>query len=193
MPFVTLLVFMSLFAASAMAEETRYAVSTYGGWAMDNKFDQLPWPGNWQTYEDEGYLAGVGISRNVGELYDGNIGLEIEGQVMRHWGKQNLWEGVVAGWARWHTLPWDAYVDSSVAVGAGLSHFSKISTIEQERNPKQARTLGYLGVEITAAPPQTKHWEGVFRIHHRSGGYELINGVKGGSNYIVLGARRSFY
>jgi hypothetical protein len=111
---------------------------------------------------------------------------------MRHWGYNNLWEGVLAGWLRWHDMPWDGYIESSAAFGAGFSHFSKISPIEQRRLTDQARTLGYLGIELTAAAPQTPDWQGVLRIHHRSGAFGLINDVKGGSNYLVLGLRKVY-
>jgi hypothetical protein len=190
--YLCLVILLSALAARAAADDKPYAITAYGGWAMDNKFGQMPWPGNWQRYEEDASLAGVGVSRQVGQVLHGKIGLEIEGQVMRHWGKQNLWESVVAGLARWKDLPWDKTIDSSIAVGTGLSHFSKISTIEQIRNSEQARTLGYVALEVTAAPPQTRQWEGVFRIHHRSGGFGLVNGVKGGSNYLVLGIRKQF-
>lgn len=175
----------------AAADRPDTHVTVYGGTAMDNALGDMGWPPAWEAYDNQ-KLAGVAVGREIARVYDDKVGIEIEGQVMRHWGKQDLWEGVGAGLVRWHPLPWDKWVESSVAAGAGVSHMSEISEIEQQRNRKQARTIGYLVFEVTAAPVREAPWDGVLRWHHRSGGYGTFNGVTGGSNYLVLGARRHF-
>jgi hypothetical protein len=46
-------------------------------------------------------------------------------------------------------------------------------------------------VEIEAGPPAGR-WSGFLRIHHRSGAFGLYGDVRGGSNFVGLGARYRF-
>ncbi len=188
--FSTLVAFLLAAPQTWAGQGAPVYVTAYGGTALNNSIEQLPWPFDWRAYDSK--LAGIGISRELARSADGSLGFETEAMAMRHWGDQRLWEAVALGMVRWHNLPWNTHLNSTLGAGAGVSHVSKISVIEQARNAKQARTIGYLGFEATAAPKSAEDWQGVLRWHHRSGGYGTFNGVKGGSNYLLLGVRRTF-
>jgi len=113
---------------------------------------------------------------------------EIEGQVGKLIGDDaNVWECVGLGIARWHMFPWEDTLDTSVAIGAGLSYYSDISQIEKNRNEDAQRLLGYLTFELTFGVPKLPPWDLLIRIHHRSGMGGIIG--EGSSNYLCLGLK----
>lgn len=120
---------------------------------------------------------------------------EAEGQGCVHFGKQNHLEfnGLVIG--RWLRFPWDRLVDTSVAVGEGLSFATQVPEIEPraDREAESTRLLNYLMIEVELAPSPTSRWCVVGRIHHRSGVFGLFDGIHGGSNFIVAGVRHRFW
>lgn len=118
---------------------------------------------------------------------------ELEGQVVRHVGKQNNWEFNALYVLRLRTFPWDRYLDTSLAAGQGLSYATSPPEIEVERHPNDnAQFLHYLMFELAFALPENPDWELVTRIHHRSGVFGLFGGVHGGSNFAALGLRYNF-
>lgn len=93
---------------------------------------------------------------------------------------------------RWQNLPWNHYVDTSFAIGEGLSYASSIPSIEKGQNSDTKRMLNYLMFEATFAAPSYPEWQLVARIHHRSGAYGLYRAGNTGSNDIGLGIRYLF-
>ena len=180
---------LNLLILSANADNTVAHVTVYTGKAMDNKLHQIGWPLDWQSYP-KSKLAGAAFAREIARIADDTIGFEIETTLLRHWGKQLAWDTSVAGAVRWHSVPWQDALPGSMAFSAGISRFSRISKIEQERLQNQAKTLGYLAAEVTGSASEESAWEGVARWHHRSGGYGTFNNVTGGSNYLLLGVRK---
>jgi hypothetical protein len=83
---------------------------------------------------------------------------------------------------------------SGISLGNGVSYATKKPEYEKEitLNDKTSRLLYYMMVEMAFHLPSLSHWELVFRVHHRSGFYGLINGVRGGSNYLGFGLRYNF-
>lgn len=121
---------------------------------------------------------------------------EIEGQAVRHWGDQDHWEFNAAYIARYKPFIWDAYVDTSLAVGTGLSYALELPAIEPRADrvteEESAKLLGYLMAEIEFAPPNDADWSIFFRLHHRSGAKGLFKDVAGGSNFVTGGLRWRF-
>lgn len=55
-----------------------------------------------------------------------------------------------------------------------------------------AKVLFYLGFDLTFSLANLPNTELVFRIHHRSGGYGTLGGMKEGNNANVIGIRQRF-
>ncbi len=122
---------------------------------------------------------------------------EVEGQAVKHWGDfQDHWEFNSAYIARWKPFWWDAYVDTSVAVGAGFSYATEVPPIEpratRPTTEDSAKLLGYLMLEFEFAPPGDAPISAFVRLHHRSGGKGIFKDVDGGSNFITGGLRWAF-
>ncbi|GAB4177945.1 MAG: hypothetical protein Kow0020_13960 [Wenzhouxiangellaceae bacterium] len=121
---------------------------------------------------------------------------EIEGQAVKHWGLQDHWEFNAAYIARWKPFPWDEFVDTSLAAGAGVSYALEVPPIEPRADrvtaERSAKLLGYLMAEVAFAPPGDARWAVFVRLHHRSGAKGLFKDVDGGSNFITGGLRWRF-
>jgi hypothetical protein len=75
-------------------------------------------------YSGGNYLSVVALAREI-YRYKQWVSVELEGQAGKHFGQDNdHWESVGAILGRWHPFPWDKYIDSSFAMGAGLSYNS---------------------------------------------------------------------
>jgi hypothetical protein len=141
-------------------------------------------------YSGGNYLTVVALAREIYQ-YKQWVSFELEGQVGKHFGQDNdQWEFVGAILGRWHPFPWDKYIDSSFAMGAGLSYNSDISETESQTENHAQRLLGYLAFELTFGLPQYPRWDLMFRIHHRSGAKEIIG--EGVSNYLCVGLKFAF-
>ena len=88
---------------------------------------------------------------------------------------------------RWLATPWNKVVNSSLAMGIGLSYALSPPQVEIDVLSRSNSLLMHLVFEF-AADINSK-WKGIFRIHHRSGAYGLFNGVVGGSDFLCLGVR----
>jgi len=118
---------------------------------------------------------------------------ELEGQVLRHYKKQEHWEYNGLFLIRFHPFLLDPLFDIEFAVGEGLSYATNTPEIEQEQHPEaSSRFLNYLVFEVAFTPAQYRQWSLVTRIHHRFGVFRLFNGTKGGSNFLALGVRYHF-
>jgi hypothetical protein len=142
------------------------------------------------TYEDS-YLVVLALSRRI-YSYKELLGIEVEGQTGKHFGDQDHWEVNIAAVFRWLPFPWDRYVDTSFAAGAGLSYALETPKIEAMGVSDSPQLLGYLMFEIAASLPAVPHWALVARLHHRSGADGLFDGRKDASNAVGLGIRYGF-
>ncbi len=116
---------------------------------------------------------------------------EVEGQLAKHFRGQSHWEANIAVIYRWQDFPWNKTLNTSIAIGNGLSYASEVPPLEASSttNVGATRLLNYILVETTFAPPQVKHWSLVVRVHHRSGVYGVFDDVEGGSNVIAAGIK----
>ncbi|MBW2355547.1 MAG: hypothetical protein JRF23_02040 [Deltaproteobacteria bacterium] len=137
-------------------------------------------------YEDS-HLVGLGLSRKIG-TYKDLIGFEVEGQAVKHFGDQDNEELNALIVARWLPFPWDRFLDTSFAVGEGVSYATTDPSLEN----KGQQWLNYILLELAFAAPSRPQWEAVIRVHHRSGVFGLYNGVRDASNALGVGIRYRF-
>lgn len=139
-------------------------------------------------------LTALAYTKTIGGNPEG-LTWELEGQAVQHTGIQRHQEvnGLIA--MRWNRFPWDAYVDTSVAFGTGLSYAFEVPELEprtERPDEESSRLLNYLLVEIDLSPSRSSQWGMVLRLHHRSGVFGLYSGVNGGSNFVGAGIRYAF-
>lgn len=136
------------------------------------------------------YLAGAGYGHLLARPLDA-LRLEVEGFIGRHFGAQHHSELTTSLIVRWTSLPWDAFLPTTVALGEGLSLASRVPELETELHPRSGsrRLLNYLALEATFSAKAMPAWSVVARIHHRSGVFGLFGGVRGASNILTLGLR----
>lgn len=141
------------------------------------------------TIEDDTYIGVAALARELWR-YEDYISFEAEGQLGKFFGKEH--QGQINGLviARWLKFPWDKYVDTSFAVGDGLSYNTEVSQVEKDDDENAGHWLNYLLFELTLGLPQYPRWDFVYRVHHRSGIRGLIG--DGGSNYPCIGFKYAF-
>jgi hypothetical protein len=168
-------------------------------WRSENKDLGLELEGqivhNWgyEIYTDEESLA----SGNPG--WDWAPGMSYESQNSGY-SHHEEFNGVAI--LRWHTFPWDHYLDTSLAFGNGFSCATKYPPYETDPHGQLhgkeheiynvSKILYYLLIELNVTHPKISPWSLFFRVHHRSGIFGTINGVDGGSNFIGCGIRYEF-
>jgi hypothetical protein len=139
----------------------------------------------------EPYIAALGVAKEFARTGK-HLRWELEGQVLKHFSRQDHWELTAALVVRWVTFPWDHYLDTTFAAGDGLSYATDIPRIEGEKHNTTTRLLNYLLFEFTFSIPEHPEWALVTRIHHRSGVFGMFDGVRGASNVLGAGLRYSF-
>jgi hypothetical protein len=118
--------------------------------------------------------------------------LEVEGGVAQRFGKDHQSEVDLISVLRWKKFPWNDDIYTNLRFGfLGASYVTGISPWEKQDsgNNTGSRALQLLIVEFTFAPHANAAYEAFLGLHHRSGIFGLIDGVSGGSNYIILGMR----
>lgn len=166
----------------------KWFLSIYGGPHTDENLAQIAVLN--ATYSDGNYVAVGALAREI-YRYEQWLSFELEGQVGKHFGSDNdHWEFVGLVLGRWHPFPWDKYIDTSFAMGGGLSYFSELSQTELQRDENAQKLLGYLAFEFTFGLPQYPRWNLMFRVHHRSGAKGLIG--ESVSNYSCFGLKFAF-
>lgn len=166
-----------------------WALTVYWGRGTDGGIEEVP--GHRADFLNA-YMLAVAPSR-VLQKYGDRAELAIEGQVAKHWNYQDHWEFNGLFVARWLAFPWDVYLDTSLAVGEGLSYASQVPQIEILRSPDAtSRLLNYVLVEADLRPAFTRHWSLNLRLHHRSGALGLFDGVHRGSNILCAGLKYRF-
>lgn len=166
-----------------------WAATLYTGRLTDGNLSETA-TGNFK-FEDA-YYVGLGLKRQL-YTYRHYINLELEGQAKKFFQDQDHMEFGLLGYIRWLPFPWDQYIQTSFAVGAGLSYATSVPEIEEKNNDDTARLLGALSFEFTFALPTVPDWSLVAGIlHHRSGAGGLFSGVTGASNGLGMGLRYNF-
>ena len=143
------------------------------------------------TFEDNAYVGVVALARQFWH-YKKYISFEAEGQIGKHSNADDQWEFVGLIIARWHEFPWNNYVNTSFALGDGISYYTKISNVEKKDEEDAQHALNYLMLELTLGLPQYPKWDLVLRIHHRSSVFGLVGPSGSGSNFVCGGIKYSF-
>ncbi len=187
-----LLVFCLCARTPAHAEEGDWAVTLYGARLNTDSLGQTL---TFQAHYTDSYLGVLAVSWRAFS-FEPYFDIEIEGQVAKHFsGGQNNWEINGLPVFRWRHFPWNAYVNTSIAFGTGLSYALSYPTLEQQNNldAKASRFTGYAMIEIAVSPPQWPRWSLVARLHHRSSAGGLIGNSLDASNAIGFGIKYVFY
>ena len=177
------------FTATAADAERDWALTLYSGRLTDSGIGETA---TFNFKFENAYFIDLALSRRLYTFRD-YCNIEIEGQIAKHFGDQDHWEFNGVGYIRWLVFPWDAYLDTSFAAGAGVSYATSVPEIEAKNHDDvAARFLGALMFELAFSPPCVPQWGLVIRLHHRSGAGGVFSGVSGGSNAWAMGIRYSF-
>jgi hypothetical protein len=175
------------------------AVSIYGGTYVENSMAEVlvtrpEFPASWD-YATDDHLIATAFSREAGWLWDRHVSLEPEVGIGQRFGRQKATEVWGALFVRYHGFPWDGVVRTTVAVSTGLNWASDKTAVERDRNRNDeegSHVLHFLAPEVTFSLPSHPDTEILFRMHHRSGIFGLINGASGGAQYATVGVRLRF-
>jgi hypothetical protein len=186
-------------APSQADERAWHLTGTLSRWANTDLLDvpERSFSGN-LTFDDSNF-AGIGLSRVVvpsfsipvigtDHAFRGNR-IEVEGQVLRHFGDQNHWEGTIALMFRTGRIPLFQGLSVNFAFGEGLSYASERPRLEGSFRVEPTRFLNYLAFEAEFSHASLPGVYFVPRIHHRSGVFGVIAPKESGSNFIGAGLR----
>ncbi len=140
------------------------------------------------TDTHDAYLTALTVGKRIGS-YKKYIDAEVEGQIVKYYVKQDHWEFNAAFVLRWQPFLWDKALDTSFAIGNGLSYASEIPELEEKHHDKATQLLHFLMIELTFALPDYPEWNLITRIHHRSGIWGIFDDVSGGTNAIGMGIK----
>ncbi len=166
-----------------------WSAAVYGGRLSDNRIGQILYL---RTQMEPSHVWAVMVSREVHRVAD-DLSAEIEWNLARHTGLQDHFEINSAFLLRWHRFPWDRFVNTTLAYGAGPSYALRKPPVERRSGRDPAHLLVFMPVELTLAPPERfEHaWKTLLRVHHRSGAYGVVSNAPG-SNFVTLGLRYRF-
>ena len=192
--FLSLLLFFPLLQAAADDDRTDDDVQQYkwfftfygGAYTQSELEDDLVFD---LHFADDTYIIVGALARELWR-YEDFISFEVEGQLGKYFGQEH--QGQINGLiiARWLKFPWDKYVDTSFAVGDGLSYNTHTSDVEKDDDEDAGRWLNYLMFEVTLGLPKYPRWDFVYRIHHRSSVRGRIGA--GASNFVTVGFKYAF-
>jgi hypothetical protein len=181
------LTLLTLVSAPAAFAEKEWAVTVLGGQYSGSQLLKLG--GGTLDFKDS-YTAGLSLSYQFVD-WGPHMRWELEGQALQHVGEREHVEFASSINVRWITFPWNRYLDTSVAIGGGLSVTSEVPVLEKRDpdNSQAATLLHYLLIEAAVGLPSS-NWSLVARVHHRSGIFGLFS--HSGSNVLALGLRYRF-
>ena len=147
------------------------------------------------------YLFGASLRKELFKLKEkldwapDHVFCDLEGVLVHKWGD---WQGLEQSFqelAGSFNLRYD-FADNwinldSISLVNGLSLTTEEPEYEEETtlNGQTSNLLYYLMLDVAFDLPCTAKWQLVFRVHHRSGVFGLIDNVDGGSNYLGIGLR----
>lgn len=186
-----LLAWAALLPAGGRAAEPDWSLGVYGGIYYDSEpagFSQ-----GRANYLGQRLLALTG-SKTVWRAESWPISLEIDAMVGQQFGIDSLTEIAVAPALRWSGLPGRQWLRVDLRLAPlGLSHTSKVSSLELGTEGRGSRTLNYLFIELAFSRPQAAAHELFLRLHHRCSLYDKINNYgANGEDFLALGYRYRF-
>jgi hypothetical protein len=180
-----------LVTLSAPSQAADYLLTVYGGRYTDNKLGKVLVSD--PIAFEHANLGVLAIARAFA-LRSPAHRWEVEGQIGKHFHGQSHWELNAVAIYRWLKFPWNHYLNTTMAVGDGVSYATDVPPLERASTSNQGarRLLNYILVETTFAPPRARNWSLVTRVHHRSGVYGVFGDVRGGSNIVAVGIKVGF-
>ncbi|MCW8860256.1 MAG: acyloxyacyl hydrolase [Deltaproteobacteria bacterium] len=174
---------------SCHAEEPLSALSIYTGQLTTNHFEDF-FTGE-RIRQKNSYLLAVALARQIGRWED-RLSYELEGQLVKHFKRQDHWEFNLLGVLRWEKFFWDQWLETSAAFGLGPSYATAEPEVEIEKDGESARFMVYWMLELAVAPFKLQpRLELISRIHHRSNAFGLV-ADNGGSNALTIGFKYRF-
>jgi hypothetical protein len=168
-----------------------WAVTGFAGVLSVEKSSDIWLHGDFALADDT--LVGVGLSKRLFSV-GRNLDFELELQSVKHFGGQNDFEFNLPLIVRWNSFPWDSFIDTSVAIGDGLSIATETPDLEKARygGDKAGAALNFVMFELTLALPEHPNIQFVSRFQHRSGAFGLINDTSDASTAFVWGLKFRF-
>jgi len=165
---------------------TPWALTLYGAFQSSENIGWTLLPPT-DLEAGHGLIAGA-LSRRMMTILD-RADVELEGQLVKHFGS-GTGEINFTSIGRWIRFPWNDKLPTTIALGLGLSYATDIPAYELITHGNETgKFLTYVLFEGTLSHPNMRHWEFVYRIHHRSGFFGLFGGVTGASNAIGFGTK----
>jgi hypothetical protein len=182
------------------------AISFYGGKEVTTSMlrifflrypPKLFWEWDWR----DNYLAAGAFSRRLVTFWN-VLSIEPEFGVGQRFGDMHATEFWGAFNLRWIAFPWNHVVKTAIGVAEGLSvttkmdpeerTLSKSKIIDGKRVYQSSLLQNFFTPEVTLALPRYPEYELLFRFHHRSGIFGLINGTHAGAQFYAVGFRMRF-
>jgi hypothetical protein len=148
----------------------------------------------WDTRTETIYLLSGSYNRRLTTVLN-HLDVELEAGIGRRFGDNNSAEAYAALGLRWREFPWNDYLRTSFAVyPLGPSYVANLSASEvsKDKDGRSSNWLNFFSIELTFAAPSMPQLEAIFRLHHRSGVFGLINGSTNGADFLSVGARYRF-
>ncbi len=186
--------------AAAQGNERQWHLTAYGSRWVEADLLEIPErAATGRLTAEDAYFVGAGLSRVIVPSFSiplpgtdfalrGNR-IEVEGQVLRHFGDQSHWEGTIALMFRTGQIPLFGGLSVNLAFGEGLSYASERPRLEGSFRVEPSRFLNYLAFEAEFSHASLPGVYFVPRIHHRSGIFGFIAERESGSNFIGAGIR----
>lgn len=180
-----------LLATGARCEESGWSMGGYGGKYYDSEPAGLT-QGRANFLGQ--HLVAITASKTVWRSETLPLSLEIDGMLGQQFGLEPLTEIAIVPVLRWSGFPWNSILQTDLRLGPlGISHTSKVSSLELGTEGKGSRTLNYLMIEMAFSLPQQKSREVFVRLHHRCAIYDLLNNYgANGEDFLAFGYRHRF-
>lgn len=163
-----------------------HEVRLYGGPISDNEYDEIVLG---ETDLEDAYLLAAAWTVVLGRPHRW-FRVEAEVNLAGHFGLQDHGEANTLVALRLTRLPWDAHLDTTLAMGLGPSYASETPPLERAYGNGE-RLLAFWLTEVTVDPYPDSPWNGLVRIHHRSSVFGLVSDAYG-SNFITAGVGYRF-
>lgn len=144
------------------------------------------------------YISSIEADKKLFDFWKKRFQFEWANNFTWRWQQElqkDFWELNSYLMLRWNSFPWNKYVYTTIAFGEGFSYSSKVPYIESHDKTNSEETskfLNFLSYEITIGKPKCRDWSLVYKLHHRSGIFGMINNVSGGSNVTAVGIRYTY-
>jgi len=188
---------LAFFATPSQAEpegwwQNGWSVTGWSGRLTTENTSDI-WTGADWSFENS-YVAALALGKELTPVFSDKAAIEAEVQTLRHFGGQDHWELTAMLLFRWKEFPWDEYVDTSFAIGDGLSLPSELPAEELNAHTRgnSGRLLNSVMMEVTVADPDMPEWALALRYHHRSGFFRTFSDVGEASTVLGLGLKRNF-